>query len=341
MKPARAKLASWTVAALLGTALCLYVAWNISTFPGRARNVSTEKMAQVLNNTPEIVKGGSDSLVDYAQVRASMIDYAWNAPPPAKVEPRAAEVAEVLPTAQSVDKLVKVLGYSVDAAIPENSKAILKYLPESKVRPPREAQGRVVKEGTLKLVGQRLDDPIDHLRIVSITEAGVEFGFDDPGRATETLLPADFDLSTRMEYVDLAELRSPPAAIQIPVRETGAPTTTVQIGQGRFRIGTEDAAVIAEDYARILSEEVRTRRHKDPTTGRYDGLEITSVAPGSIVARHGAQSGDVIKSINGHEVTSQSEAITFVKANAEMYDKWEVVVSNKGQERTVTFYPPE
>jgi hypothetical protein len=341
MKPARAKLASWTLAALLGTALCLYVAWNIRTFPDRARNVSTERMAQVLNNTPEIVKGGSDSLVDYAQVRASLIDYAWNAPPPAKVEARGPEVVEVPPTAQSVDKLVKVLGYSVDAEVPENSKAILKYLPEAKVRPPRETQGRVVKEGTLKLVGQRLDEPIDHIRVVSITEAGVEFGFDEPGRATETLLPADFDLSSRMAYVDLAELRSPAASIQIPVRETGVPATTVQIGQGRFRIGTEDAAVFAEDYARIISEEVQTRRHRDPRTGRYDGIEITRVAPGSIVERHGAQSGDVIKSINGHEVTSQQEAISFVKANEGMYDKWEVVVSNKGQERTLTFYPPE
>jgi hypothetical protein len=40
-------------------------------------------------------------------------------------------------------------------------------------------------------------------------------------------------------------------------------------------------------------------------------------------------------------VTSQAEAINFVKTNAEMYDKWEVVVSNLGQERTVTYYSPE
>jgi hypothetical protein len=341
INPAKAKVSSWTAAAVLGTVLCLYVAWNIQRFPARASNVSTERMEQVLNNTPEIVKSGSDSLVEYGQVRAAMIDWAWNAPPPPAVPEHVAEAAPAEPATQTVDKLVKVLGYSVDVAVPENSKAILKYLPESKVRPPPRDAGAQLREGTLKLAGERLDDPIGHIRVVSITPAGVEFGFDEPGRATETLLPADFDLSQRMAYVDLSELAVRADAIPIPRRAYSAPTETVQIGQNRFRIGTEDAQLIAEDFPRILSEEVVTTRHRNPTTGRYDGIELTKVAPGSIAERHGAQAGDVIKSINGHPVTSQAEAINFVKTNAEMYDKWEVVVSNLGQERTITFYPPE
>ena len=342
MNPARAKLSSWTAAAVLGTVLCLYVAWNIQRFPGRARNVSTEKMEQVLNNTPEIVKSGSDSLVEYGQVRAAMIDWAWNAPPPPAVAEQATEAAPVQPMTLTVDKLVKVLGYSVDVAEPANSKAILKYLPESKVRPPpRDAQSGQQREGTLKLAGERLDEPIDHIRIVSITPAGVEFGFDEAGRTTEILLPADFDLSQRLAYVDLSELAVRADAIPIPKRAYTTPTETIQIGQNKFRIGVDDALVIAEDFPRILSEEVEIRRHRDPATGRYDGIEIARVAPGSIAERHGAQTGDVIKSINGHPVSSQAEAINFVKTNAEMYDKWEVVVSNLGQERTVTYYSPE
>jgi hypothetical protein len=341
MNPARAKLSSWTAAAVLGTVLCLYVAWNIQRFPERARNVSTEKMEQVLNNTPEIVKSGSDSLVEYGQVRAAMIDWAWNAPPPPAVAEGPREEAPVQQAALTVDKLVKVLGYSVDVAEPANSKAILKYLPESKVRPPAREAGAQLKEGTLKLAGQRLDEPIDHIRIVSITSAGVEFGFDEDGRATEILLPADFDLSQRLAYVDLSELAVRADAIPIPRRAYTTPTETIQIGQNRFRIGTDDALLIADDFPRILSEEVEIHRHRDPATGRYDGLEITRIAPGSIAERHGAQTGDVIKSINGHPVTSQAEAINFVKTNAEMYDKWEVVVSNLGQERTVTYYSPE
>lgn len=46
----------------------------------------------------------------------------------------------------------------------------------------------------------------------------------------------------------------------------------------------------------------------------------------------------MIKSINGPPVTSQAEAINFIKTNAEMFDN---VVSNLGQERTVIYYPPE
>jgi len=342
MNPARAKFLSWTLAALTGAALCLFVIWNIQHYKAKAQNVSTERMATLLNDTPEIIKDTSGSLVDYDQVRAALIDFPWTAPPQAPGPSEAPKPVVTQPAAMSVDKLVKVLGYSVDAGAPENSKAILKYLPEAKVRPPRLVPGSPVKEGIMKLVGSRLDEPLSHIRIVSITAAGVEFGFDDEERATETLTPADFDLTSRLAYVDPAQLRSRPDVIFIP-RTSGytAPAETVSIGRNQYRLGTEDMLLIGDDFPRILSEDVQTRQHRDPRTGRYDGIEITRVAPGSIAARHGAQTGDVVKSINGHPVSSQQEAINFVKNNEDMYDKWEIVVSNMGQERTVTYYPPE
>ena len=85
---------------------------------------------------------------------------------------------------------------------------------------------------------------------------------------------------------------------------------------------------------------MRHRRHRDPKTGKFDGIEIQSVVSGSAAARHGAQEGDVIRSINGHPVTSVSEAITFVKNHEGEYSTWEVIVSNRGVERTVTYYSP-
>jgi S1-C subfamily serine protease len=56
--------------------------------------------------------------------------------------------------------------------------------------------------------------------------------------------------------------------------------------------------------------------------------------------RHGAQAGDVIKSINGHTVNSTQEAITYVKTNSNKYTTWEVVIENKGKTRTVTYQSP-
>lgn len=341
MNPAQAKIASWALATATGAALCIYVFASIRTHADQARNVSTEEMTTRLNATPEIVKGGADSKVAYEDVRAALIDYKWTAPPPPPEPEKSEKAPEPEPVATTIDKLVQVLGYSVDGDDPAGGKAILKYLPEARVPPPRLAPGEVAREGVLKFVGDRLDAPISNIRILAVTPAGVEFGYDDE-RPSEVLTPAEYDLSTRMAHVDVADLKERRPDFSIPVaRGQSVPTETTALGRNRFRLGVDDMQQFSEDYPRILSEEVRTRRHRDPNTGRYDGVEITSVADGSIASRHGARSGDVIKSINGHPVTSQQEAINFVKNNQDMYDKWEVVVSNLGQERTVTYFSPE
>jgi hypothetical protein len=341
MNPAQAKIASWALATVTGAALCIHVFASIKTHADQARNVSTEEMTTRLTATPEIVKGGADSKVAYDDVRAALIDYKWNAPPPPTQAERAAKAPEPEPVASTIDKLVKVLGYSVDGDDPAGGKAILKYLPEARVPPPKLEPGQIARDGVLKYVGDRLDSPISHIRVVAVTPDGVEFAYDDE-RPNEVLTPAEYDLSTRMSYVDAADLKERRPEFNIPVaRGQSIPTETTALGRNRFRLGTEDMQTIGEDFSRILSEEVHTRRHRDPNTGRYDGIEITSVAEGSIASRHGARSGDVIKSINGHPVTSPPEAIAFVKNNQDMYDKWEVVVSNLGQERTVTYFSPE
>lgn len=342
MNASQAKLASWSFATLMGVALAGSAFLRLQGFQDATRVVSTEEMERKLNATPEIVKGGTDSKVSYQDVQAAMIEFPWTAPRPPKRAEGPKPVERPKPVAMTVDKLVKVVGYSVDADDPAASKAILSYLPEARVPAPPQTDTGPPREGILKRVGDRLDDPIAHIRVVSIGVSGVEFGFDEEGRATETLLPADYDLSTRLAYVDASELRSLPDTFVIPERRGYvAPTQTELIGKNTYRLGTEDVTQIGEDYARILSEEVRTRVHRDPNTGRPDGVELTQVAESSVASRHGARAGDVIKSINGHPVTSKSEALAFVKNNKDMYDKWEVVVSNLGQERTVTFIPPK
>ena len=318
------------------------MAWNIQRFPERARNVSTEKMEQVLNNTPEIVKSGSDSLVEYGQVRAAMIDWAWNAPPPPAVAEGRREEAPVQQAALTVDKLVKVLGYSVDVAEPANSKAILKYLPESKVRPPAREAGAQLKEGTLKLAGQRLDGPIDHIRIVSITSEGVEFGFDEDGAgdgdpAAGRLRPVAAPGLRGPLRAGRAGRRDPDPQARVHHAHGDHPDRPEQVPHRHRRRAADRRRLPAHPLGRGAARAATATRPPAATTASSSSRS----APGSIAERHGAQTGDVIKSINGHPVTSQAEAINFVKTNAEMYDKWEVVVANLGQERTVTYYPPE
>ena len=48
----------------------------------------------------------------------------------------------------------------------------------------------------------------------------------------------------------------------------------------------------------------------------------------------------MIKSINGHPVTSPSEAISYVKNNAGKYKKWEVVIERLGKPMTITYEAP-
>ena len=114
-----------------------------------------------------------------------------------------------------------------------------------------------------------------------------------------------------------------------------------KISPTRFRLGTDDVASFEKNYSDILSGDLTYKRHRDPKTGRYDGIEITSVKAGSIVAQHGIPNGDVVKSIHGNAVNSQSEAIQFVKTHKDEYDTWEVVIENKGQTRTMTYNSPQ
>ena len=74
--------------------------------------------------------------------------------------------------------------------------------------------------------------------------------------------------------------------------------------------------------------------------GKRAGVEITEVREGSIAGRHGAQSGDVVISINGTPVGSQQEAIGFAKANSERYSVWTVEVLRLGRVETLVYHSP-
>ena len=64
---------------------------------------------------------------------------------------------------------------------------------------------------------------------------------------------------------------------------------TQAFGQNCYMLGTDDVAYANDNFAQILAEDVRTARHQDKRTGKYDGVEVKSVTPGSFAERHGAE----------------------------------------------------
>ncbi|MCK6448819.1 MAG: PDZ domain-containing protein [Planctomycetes bacterium] len=340
MNTAQAKLVSWTAAGALGVGLSLYLAHFAKNQSRTGQSVTTETMQKLLSGVIDDKQDKDEGPVDYALVKAGWKDMNWlgrpkSAPPPPPVEtaPKVVEQNQA-----ELAKVVSIMALYYDPASELETRAVIKYTPQSGV------DANKVKNGVAaKGVGDRLDAPLQHARIVKIDDRGVEFAFDDEARAHEVLRPKELDLEGRLVFVGEGAEPILPTVAVIPRSPTYGqwPQKTERIGENKFRVGLDDAKHIEENFDRILTEEVRTVVHRDPVTKQRDGIQITDVKPGSTVAAHGGQAGDVIKSINGHPVKSEQEAIQFVKANADVYDKWEVEVENKGETRTITIYPPK
>jgi hypothetical protein len=223
-----------------------------------------------------------------------------------------------------------------DTTDPSNSSVFLAYELASQVRDPRPTDCYLQTSENLK-------EPLDYIRIEKISALeGVTFSFEDETRAHETLLPQAFQASP-IVVVDATgvRVRERLGIPDAPEPEVWRPERTHMRGKNEFVLGHEDMADLGQNFAEILSREVTTSRHRNPQTGHHDGIQVTGVRQGSIAARHGAQDGDVIKSINGEPVTSVPEAITYVKNNADRFTRWEIVVENKGRERTMVYNSPE
>ena len=337
MSTTKLKLLAWTSAGILAALMSGYVFLFFQGGKDVRAGVTQDEMRGVLNQVSAIEETATQK-VSYDRIKGSVIELNWTGyVPPAPVE-GAGPAQPVEVQARPVAELVRVTMIVGDADSPEKSFCHLIFLPEAKIPP------ALLENPTLgvRFVGEKLPAPIDYIRVEQIGPGGVTFAFDDAERAPESLLPATFEMLGGIVAIEgggLAQRQQP--RIQIPRTEGGQPRKTYEYKPGHYRVGTEDAAYIAENYSEILSREVRTTKHRDPRTGKYDGIEVRSIAQGSLAGNHGIQEGDVIKSINGHEVTTVSQALQYVKANAHLYDTWEVVVSNMGLDRTVTYNSPE
>jgi hypothetical protein len=219
-----------------------------------------------------------------------------------------------------------------DAREPKDSTIFVLY------KPPAQVPAAPIVAGYTLRVGDRLHGKNQAIRVAAIGPDVVTFAFDDAGNDVETLGPEVFDPQTEIVSVGPDGVRYPQQrAIPTGATPPAPPGETRRIGPNHFRLGQQDMDFIGQNYPEIITGELKHQRHRDPRTGRYDGIELTDVRPGSIPARHGAESGDVIKSINGHPVTSVPEAISFIKNNAGKFDRWDIVIERRGKEITVTY----
>jgi len=327
----------WLVSCLLTAGLGWYVYGIVVVFNGAEPMYQKSEVERVLMDVAD-VSGPSRTLVEARLIEKTFFDFDWSGRPPVDVvEVPSVEPESAGPNYTPIEEILSVYFMQEDFAHPERSRAFVFYKSDSGVT------GEAAELGEVLHPGDSLQTPHENVSVRSITiEEGMVFEFDDEERPVESLRTEEFDTQLVIPRVD-PDSAQRPGVIAIPQGRRGVawrPTQTTQIGSDTYQIGSQDSADLAENYAHYLANEVRHRRHRDPQTGKFDGIEIQSVTSGSIAARHGAAEGDVIKSINGHPVTSVSEAITFVKNHEDEYSMWEVVISNRGVDRTVTYYSP-
>lgn len=349
MSIAQIKFVSWLAAALLTAGLGYYVFGFIKSFRQMPREADPALVTRALQSI-ETVQAKADELVSYDDVRRLVLPSCdkckegnckhlnWTGKQTVVAKETEGPAVPQPKVHTPVKDLLRVQSVIVDAENEKGSGIWIKYKPTAQVT------AKSPTSNFLLRVGDHLHAPHEYATVRAINAAGVTFAFKDGDRGEETLSVIEFDPKTSIVVAGPDGVLMPKIDPFVVPKADGPawnPERTTPIGNGAYRIGTEDAKEFAERWDSILSRDVRHERHKDPRTGKYDGIEIKSVTAGSIAERHGAQSGDVIKSINGTAVTSPSEAIQFVKNHKDQYSTWEVVVENKGRERTMVFHSPQ
>jgi hypothetical protein len=305
-----------------------------------AREVSGEELSKVIDSVKKPAEQKSDH-VDYRLVERVFSLHDWSGKERAKpVEQNPGGEPAPVPKVP-VSSLLKVLAIKVDTGRPERSLAYVKFA-DQKV-----AAAHAGREDIILRPGERLFAPYQDIMVEAITAEGVLFAFDDAARPKETVAPPPYlSLSGELGIVMVGPdgIRTPPESKQIGVASPDTPPwrpeLLMQIRKNEYQVGTETLAELDRDYSRILSRDISYSTYKDPSTGASEGIKVNSVKPGSIPAQAGLSEGEVLKSINGHKVTSVNDAIAFVKANANTTDTWVALFEKQGREFTRTYHSP-
>jgi len=275
---------------------------------------------------------------DFPVVKRLFHEMNWSGKEPPKPVIKEPEPDTPQPTSvEPMSDLVEVIFVRAATFDPSASQALVNYKDAELARNGGDENGLAELH-----VEDHLPAPHEYAFVREIVEAGIVFGFDTEGRDDELVVPPVMEGGVHI-------VEAGPGGALMPIREelinnlpdapVYRPAETIMIGPNQYQGGVDDWAYAGDNYAEIIAQ-VRHRRYRDPNTGQYAGIEIQDVPSGSFAAKHGLKSGDIIKSVNGHPVNSPQEGIQFAKNNADKYSTWEVVIENKGVERTVTYESP-
>jgi hypothetical protein len=342
------KALSWLVSAALTAGLGYYVYDFREKEPELTARRITPEEARAILDSAVIPEGPKSSLVEIGAIQRAfyfnprdknlpnLLD--WTGAKPVVIVEAAPEVVEPpKPTIKPLKDSVAVQMIREAMGDEIRSEAWISYKPASGVQV--KADAFLSRIG----VGDKLATPLDGVTVVAISaKDGITFSFEEEGREDETVRGARFDTGVDIYVVDGDNPEKTAKKNKVPTLESAMfrPEHTTLIGKDKYRIGSEDALDFSNDFGGILAREVKHKRHYDPKTRKYDGIELTEVKPGGRIAAHGGQSGDIIKSVNGHAVSSLSEAITWGKNNQDKYTQWIVIIENKGKQRTMIFDNP-
>ncbi len=337
MSPRRIKTLTWFSALLVGGTLV----WTVIVFLRRRGDLERPVSQQELERVVKGVEEPEPPKDDRVQVKAlNRVFHSMNwtgkeDPKPVGPGPDEGKVVQAL---VSMASLLHVLVLQIDTTDPKAGIAYVSYTPESKLqKPDADPEERLLR------IGERLGPPHQYALVDGISVDGVRFVFDDPVREPETVHPAKPpEDRVTIVVVDQAILpgTSERLIVANPNPKTYLPKNTEAIGRNEYQLGTETLKEVDRDYSRILAQDVSYKPARDPKTGQVKGLLITRVAPNSIVSQHGVTEGEIVKSINGHPVTSVAEAVSYVKQEADSTNTWVVEFEKQGRTFSRTYKSP-
>lgn len=290
---------------------------------------ANEHLKVVLGDTLAVAPVQAECLV-YGEVQRTWREHNWTGappPPPTSCPPFPTE-----PQFVSVLTMLRMTMVQVDGAADAEESCIYVDYIDSRVAP--EAVDRL-------FIGDALAAPFGGTSVVSITQQGVEFAHAEFSDENEVIRHADLNEVPLIFIVGPDGARIPrPAEIPLAPPMILRPKQTQQRSKNHFQVGTEDALYLAADYPEILTNNLRYRTHRDPKTGKRRGIEIEEVRAGSVAERHGLRGGDIIHSVNDHQVTGVQGTISYFKTNSDRFTTWRVVMETLGRRRTVTYESP-
>ncbi len=334
MSMRRTKTFTWVAATVVGGALVWKVADFLRRKPELERAISGEELERVVKGVEE-PEPPRDDRVEVKSLNRVFHTMNWSGKEDPKPVASTDQEEKAKPTI-AIAEVLHVLVLQVDTVEPKLSVAYVRFVD------PQLQKSQTELEHKLLRVDERLAAPHEYARVDSITVEGVRFVFDDETREAEIVPPvAPPQARAVIVVVDKAVMpeKGESRIWTNPNPQSWNPKTTQQIAANEWQIGSETAQIVDRDYSRILAEDLQYRTARDKT-GKVIGLQITKVAPDSIPAQHGVTEGEIVKSINGHAVTSVSEAVSYVKQNASSTNTWVVEFEKQGRTYTRIYRSP-